>query len=597
MDRCALFVDAGYVLSDGAMAVHGTRHRDSVAWDYPGLLKFLAGLARERTGMPVLRCYWYEAAVDSRRTAEYDALADIPGLKLRLGKTRPDRREGAVSDIHRDLTTLARNKAVTDAVLVCAEEDLAPVVAEVQDLGIRVLLMHVTADGTWTVPQALRQECDDIMDVSTAHLRPFVDLISSAEVARGHQEHAASRYPDPARDLPAGQDQRIAAVPRQQPSSQAAVAAAAIYPVPAAGEYRPASQPPARGVAPAGVPQDQVRGVAEPEAERTASAGQGPLAGGGQAQSAMEPPSPDVAAMNGHYGRQPYPAPEQPGSASASAPNGLPGSIPLGRLAPNGLHAGPAQSSQPESSQPQNGLHASPPVSGLPQNGLHASPPVSGLPQNGLSQNGLSQNGLHASSVPSGLPQNGLPQNGQPQNGLPQNGPSGRIPQNGLPGADGAAHAGPPRQLPGGIGAPYSPAPANQFGPADQSMRDQFPAARPGQSGVPTSGHGFGAPAPEPYSALQPAGGRPPVPPQVSVSMADAIQAAQAEGHSFGEAVARDAPALWLEAVLARKPRMPSDLEARLLQGSALPVDSLLYDEVRHALRRGFWDALERSRR
>jgi hypothetical protein len=65
----------------------------------------------------------------------------------------------------------------------------------------------------------------------------------------------------------------------------------------------------------------------------------------------------------------------------------------------------------------------------------------------------------------------------------------------------------------------------------------------------------------------------------------------------FGETVARDAPALWLEAVLARKPRMPSDLEARLLQGSALPIDFLLHDEVRHALRRGFWDALERARR
>jgi len=40
-----------------------------------------------------------------------------------------------------------------------------------------------------------------------------------------------------------------------------------------------------------------------------------------------------------------------------------------------------------------------------------------------------------------------------------------------------------------------------------------------------------------------------------------------------------------------------ADLEARLLQGSALPIDSLLHDEVRHSLRRGFWDALERSRR
>ena len=97
-----------------------------------------------------------------------------------------------------------------------------------------------------------------------------------------------------------------------------------------------------------------------------------------------------------------------------------------------------------------------------------------------------------------------------------------------------------------------------------------------------------------PYSGPQSAA---PVPQPVTVSLADAVQSAHSEGFEFGQSVAREAPALWLEAVLARKPRMPSDLEARLLQDSALPIDSLLHDEVRHALRRGFWDALERSRR
>jgi hypothetical protein len=82
-----------------------------------------------------------------------------------------------------------------------------------------------------------------------------------------------------------------------------------------------------------------------------------------------------------------------------------------------------------------------------------------------------------------------------------------------------------------------------------------------------------------------------------AAGLSEAVQAAHEEGQEFGSSVARDAPALWLEAVLARKPRMPSDLEARLLQGSALPIDFLLHDEVRHALRRGFWDALERTRR
>jgi hypothetical protein len=107
-----------------------------------------------------------------------------------------------------------------------------------------------------------------------------------------------------------------------------------------------------------------------------------------------------------------------------------------------------------------------------------------------------------------------------------------------------------------------------------------------GQPYVPQQGLHSG-----PHLSPQPA----PVPPQ-AVSLAEAVQAAHGEGFNFGQTVARDAPALWLEAVLARKPRMPSDLEARLLQDSALPIDSLLHDEVRHALRRGFWDALERSR-
>jgi hypothetical protein len=110
----------------------------------------------------------------------------------------------------------------------------------------------------------------------------------------------------------------------------------------------------------------------------------------------------------------------------------------------------------------------------------------------------------------------------------------------------------------------------------------------PGSGIYPVQNQG---PAPVPPGAQAYSGG------QSGASLADAVQSAHEEGQAFGESVARDAPALWLEAVLARKPRMPSDLEARLLQGSALPIDFLLHDEVRHALRRGFWDALERARR
>ncbi len=193
MDRCALFVDAGYALADGAMAVHGTRRRDSVSWDHAGLLKLLAGLARDRTGLPVLRCYWYEAA-DGGRTAEHDELAEMPGLKLRLVNTRPGRREGIESQLRRDVVTLAKSGAIADAFIASADEHLAEIVAEVQDLGLRVVVLHIASDGGWTIPQPLRQECDDIVEISGVHLRPFVDLIRGAEPSVSDHHYAGAGH-------------------------------------------------------------------------------------------------------------------------------------------------------------------------------------------------------------------------------------------------------------------------------------------------------------------------------------------------------------------------------------------------------------------
>ncbi len=217
MDRCALFVDAGYALADGALAVHGTRNRDSVSWDYAGLLKLFGGLARERTGLPLLRCYWYDTSADGRRADEHDALADIPGVKLRLTKTRPNRKEGVEAEIRKDLTALARNHAISDVIIVSSEEDLAPVIADVQDLGIRVtLLLIASADGSWAASRTLRQECDDVLEISSGHLRPYVDLIAGAEpqlAAAGYRELAGAAQgsgSQPAIEAPA---QRLYASP------------------------------------------------------------------------------------------------------------------------------------------------------------------------------------------------------------------------------------------------------------------------------------------------------------------------------------------------------------------------------------------------
>ena len=248
MDRCALFVDASYVLADGAMAVHGTRRGESVSWDYEGLFHLLSSVARERTGLPLLRCYWYEATVDGRRTAEQDALADIPGIKLRVAKIRPGRREGVDTEIHRDLTTLARNNAISDALVVSAEEDLAQVIADVQDLGMRVTLVHLAVDGNWTISRALRQESDDIIEIGAEQLRPYVELIVGAEPAPSDEADDAD-LPEhtPGRKLANGHS---AAGGSYQPLPAGSVGHAppVIYTAPVVAEYqRPAAQLPWSG--------------------------------------------------------------------------------------------------------------------------------------------------------------------------------------------------------------------------------------------------------------------------------------------------------------------------------------------------------------
>src|SRR5258708_5992649 len=124
-----------------------------------------------------------------------ESIAEVRGLKLWVGRIRPGRRECVQTEMHRDVVTLARNRAVSDAVIVSAEEDLAEIVTEVQDLGMRVAVVHITVDGNSTMSRPLRQECDDIVDISGAHLRPFVDLIAGAEPADREEQYSNGSYP------------------------------------------------------------------------------------------------------------------------------------------------------------------------------------------------------------------------------------------------------------------------------------------------------------------------------------------------------------------------------------------------------------------
>jgi uncharacterized LabA/DUF88 family protein len=528
VDRCALFVDASYVLADGAMAVHGTRRGESVSWDYEGLLQLLSGLAQERTGLPLLRCYWYEATVDGRRTAEQDALADIPGIKLRVAKIRPGRREGVETEIHRDLTTLARNSAVSDALVVSAEEDLAQVIADVQDLGMRVTLLHIAVDGNWTISRSLRQESDDIIEIGGEQLRPYVELIVGAEPAHADEPDDADRA-DRASGRPlANGHSTVAGVGSYQPP--------AIYTAPVVAEYqRPALQLPRVAAREAREERsrdersrderardERARDERTREAREERSRDERPREDRGVRESVngeAQPGRPDIYAAPGPLSppSPPRSRPDRPDRPDRQDRQEWPDR--------------PDRAERPERAEPGPAARAS-----------RAAEDITGY------------------TGPQGVP-------------------------DGLSGTEATQAPGQLRRLPsrpsspGSLGPMGSPPQSGQYA-AQGSPRGPYTGPQPVATSPPPGYQSAGSAA---------AGG--------GVSLAEAVQAAHEEGQEFGASVARDAPALWLEAVLARKPRMPSDLEARLLQGSALPIDFLLHDEVRHALRRGFWDALERTRR
>ncbi|MGE5290127.1 MAG: NYN domain-containing protein [Micromonosporaceae bacterium] len=541
MDRCALFVDAGYVLADGAMAVHGTRHRESVAWDYAGLLQLLCDLARERTGLPLLRCYWYEAAVEGRRTPEHDALADLPGLKLRLGRMRPGRREGVDTEVHRDLSTLARNHAISDAVIVSAEEDLAHVVGDIQDLGVRVTLFHITVDGNWTVSRLLRQECDAIVEISGVHLRPHVNLIAGAQPAQYHDQYSPGQF---------------ASAPLT--NGHGASAGHGTYQALPPGHHQ---SPPAIYTSPATAPEQEQ--AARPQEASAPPPGAGLVAGcggpPGDQAAAAKPADPDQPAVN-HRQQGDLAAPPPQGAQAPQPPQPPLYAAPTPMLAAQGA---PAPTPAPQNAAP------APPPQGAP---AAPAPTMAGsiLPAPTLASGASGASGSSASAQAS-------------PPAAPDTVPAPDHPQ-GQPGR-----------------TPFVPtASALQSRPASPA-RSGPPSQPPAIAAAQTADAGHPGMLPVPYVPSQqghyngPQASAAPVP--ATTTLSDAVQAAHAEGLDFGDSVARDAPALWLEAVLARKPRMPSDLEARLLQGSSLPIDFLLHDEVRSALRRGFWDALERSRR
>lgn len=145
MDRCAVFVDAGYLFAAGGDLCCSTRRRQQLHLDASALNALLRDTATLGCSLPVLRTYWNDGARGAVPTSAQKIIAALPNVKLRLGRLNArSEQKGVDALIYRDLMTLARERAVSEAFLLSGDEDLREGVVAAQDQGVRVTVIGIT---------------------------------------------------------------------------------------------------------------------------------------------------------------------------------------------------------------------------------------------------------------------------------------------------------------------------------------------------------------------------------------------------------------------------------------------------------------------
>jgi len=114
-----------------------------VRCEFGKLLESLTTETARRSALPLLRTYWYDASLTGQPEHDQLTIADLQGVRLRLGRLVRGEQKGVDSRIVRDLIVLARDRAIAEAYLLAGDEDLCEGVQEAQDQGVRVTLLAV----------------------------------------------------------------------------------------------------------------------------------------------------------------------------------------------------------------------------------------------------------------------------------------------------------------------------------------------------------------------------------------------------------------------------------------------------------------------
>lgn len=177
MSCAAVFVDAGYLFAQGAAALTGSKKpRLELKLNETAVAAELMAISNARAGSSrILRIYWYDAAHQTRgMSLEHSTLAHTDYIKLRLGHlNNRGEQKGVDSLIVTDLIELARNHAISDAILLSGDEDVRIGVQIAQSFGVRVhLLGIVPSRGSQSL--ALLQEADTTQEWDASTVAKFL---------------------------------------------------------------------------------------------------------------------------------------------------------------------------------------------------------------------------------------------------------------------------------------------------------------------------------------------------------------------------------------------------------------------------------------
>lgn len=183
MARIAVFVDAGYLFAQGSTAIAGSKQvRTNTSLNAPAAITAILSVIQEKLEQfSLLRIYWYDGAVRNiGPSLEQEEIARLDNVKLRLGFVNSHgQQKGVDSLIVTDLIDLARNQAITDALLLSGDEDVRVGVQIAQSLGVRVHLLGIHPS-RGSQSKQLIFEADTVTEWMPETVKQFLTINSSS---------------------------------------------------------------------------------------------------------------------------------------------------------------------------------------------------------------------------------------------------------------------------------------------------------------------------------------------------------------------------------------------------------------------------------